>query len=220
MPIVFRCQLHLVADGGQGHDDLGHALGDVGARDLLAGEHGGLLPALGRLLVTRKLVNEANLKNDPSLVPTLDQYEHRCHLKVAAVALLPARLHGELLADVFPRILPRAVVLERPGPVRHLDELLDDVGDRVLGVPAHTEDVFTRAGSRGWWVVAGGGHHGGEVTSCTASTSVCARRCGDRYLALQSPTAPWPPSPAPPPATGCLPASPNTGTQGLLRPGP
>ena len=62
---MFRWQLHLLAEGGQRHDYLGHARGDVGARDLLAAEHGGLLPALGRLLVTRKLVNEANLKNDP-----------------------------------------------------------------------------------------------------------------------------------------------------------
>ena len=100
--------------------------------------------------------------------------EHRGHLEVAAVALLPARLHGELLADVLPRILPRAVVLERPGPVRHLDELLDDVCDRVLAlVPAHTEDVFPRAGCRGWRVVGGGGDHGDDRGHLLPSLHLC-----------------------------------------------
>ena len=63
------------------------------------------------------------------------------HLKVTAVLFLPARLHGQLLPDVFPRVLAGAIILQGLGPVRDLDELLHDVGD-VLRHVAPDEDLL------------------------------------------------------------------------------
>ena len=76
-----------------------------------------------QLVVARNLIHEADLRKFNQ-----DLRRQFCHLEVTAVLLLLARLHGQLLPDILPSILPRSVVLDARRPRHgHRAELRQDV---------------------------------------------------------------------------------------------